>query len=74
MVVEPKYQGKGLGKLIIQTLIEAATHQGANLLVLNARVTKVNFYQKSGFEPMGEVFSSSSTGVAHIRMQKEISR
>ena len=74
MVVEPEYQGQGLGKLILQALIDAATNQGASRLVLNARVTKVNFYQKSGFEPIGEVFASSSTGVPHIKMQKEISR
>ena len=43
-------------------------------LGLNARVTKVQFYQRSGFEPIGEVFASSSTGVPHIKMQKEISR
>ena len=74
MVVEPEYQGQGLGKLILQVLIEAATNQGASRLVLNARVTKINFYQKSGFESIGEVFASSSTGVPHIKMQKDISR
>ena len=74
MVVEPEYQGQGLGMLILQALTEVATHQGAGLLSLNARVTKVQFYQRSGFEPIGEVFASSSTGVEHIKMQKEISR
>ena len=74
MVVEPEYQGQGLGMLILQALTEAATHQEAAILILNARVTKVQFYQRSGFEPIGEVFASSSTGVPHIKMQKEISR
>ena len=74
MVVEPEYQGQGLGRIILQTLIEAAINQGANRLVLNARIPKVKFYQKSGFETIGKVFASSSTGVPHIKMQKEISR
>lgn len=72
MVVEPEYQKKGLGTLILQALSEVAIHQGAGLLVLNARVTKAQFYQRSGFEPIGEVFASSSTGVPHIKMQKKI--
>ncbi len=67
MVVEPKYQGQGLGREILQVLIEAATAQGASLVTLNARVTKMPFYQKSGFEAVGEVFASSSTGIAHIQ-------
>ena len=74
MVVEPEYQGQGLGKLILQTLITVATQQGANRLLLNARVTKVKFYQKSGFESIGEVFASLSTGIPHIKMQKKILR
>lgn len=69
MVVEPKYQGQGLGRQILQALIEAATAQGASLVTLNARVTKMLFYQKSGFEPVGEVFASSSTGIAHIQIR-----
>lgn len=74
MVVEPEYQGQGLGMPILQALTEAATHQGAGLLILNARVMKVQFYQRSGFEPIGKVFAFSSTGVPHIKMQKEIWR
>lgn len=72
MVVEPKYQGLGIGKLILQELIKTATLQGARFLILNARVTKVPFYEKFGFETMGKVFPSSSTGVPHIQMQKMI--
>lgn len=72
MVVEPKYQGQGLGRQILQALIKAATAQGGSLVTLNARVTKRLFYQKSGFEAVGEVFASSSTGIAHIPMIKMI--
>lgn len=72
MVVEPTYQKQGLGKRILQTLIKSASDRGGKLLSLNARVTKIKFYQKFGFEPVGEVFASSITGVPHIRMQKAI--
>ena len=72
MVVEPEYQRQGLGTLILEELTKVATNNGASLVILNARVTKVQFYQRCGFEPIGEVFASSSTGVPHIKMQKKI--
>ncbi len=72
MVVVPECQGKGLGKRILQALIEQALELGARRLILNARVTKVKFYQMLGFESVGEVFASSMTGVPHIKMQKEM--
>ncbi len=70
MVVEPECQGQGLGKTILQALTEAAIQRGASLLTLDARVAKMQFYQKLGFEPVGEVFPSSRTGIPHIKMQK----
>lgn len=74
MVVEPEWQGQGLGTQILEALAEVATQRGATLLVLNARVTKAGFYQQFGFEPMEEVFLSSVTGVPHIRMQKHLGK
>lgn len=74
MVVEPKYHRQGLGTTILQTLITIATNRGASIIVLNARVAKMQFYEKHGFQSIGEVFASASTGVPHIKMQKKISR
>ncbi|MDJ0535822.1 MAG: GNAT family N-acetyltransferase [Xenococcaceae cyanobacterium MO_207.B15] len=74
MVVEPEYQRQGLGTLILKALTKVATNKGASLVTLNARVTKIEFYQRYGFEPIGGVFASSSTGVPHIKMQKPILR
>jgi predicted GNAT family N-acyltransferase len=72
MVVVPECQGQGLGKHILQALTEEAIERGASRLILNARVSKMKFYQKFCFESVGEVFASSMTGVPHIKMQKEI--
>lgn len=74
MVVEPKWQAQGLGTQILQALTKAATEQGATLLVLNARVMKIGFYQEFGFEPIGEIFSSNLTGIPHIKMQKHLGK
>jgi predicted GNAT family N-acyltransferase len=72
MVVAPDYQKRGLGTRILQALTQAAKARGANLVVLNARIAKISFYQKFGFQPVGEVFPSSMTGEPHIKMQKQI--
>lgn len=72
MVVVPEFQGQGLGIRILQALTDLAIERGANRLVLNARVTKVKFYQKFGFESVGKVFASFMTGVQHIKMRKEM--
>jgi predicted GNAT family N-acyltransferase len=74
MVVLPELQAKGLGAQLLEGLTAAAIEKGAVLVLLNARVMKIPFYQKFGFEPLGEVFSSSKTGVPHIKMQKKIPR
>ncbi|WP_404784753.1 GNAT family N-acetyltransferase [Altericista sp. CCNU0014] len=74
MVVLPEFQGQGLGARILQGLTAAAIDRGAALLRLDARVEKVPFYQKFGFESFGNVFPSSMTGVPHIRMQKKIAQ
>jgi predicted GNAT family N-acyltransferase len=70
MVVVPEYQRCGLGRRVISALFEAAIDRGASLVILNARLPQVPFYQKFGFESVGEVFSSVVTKVPHIQMQK----
>ncbi|MEM9452274.1 MAG: GNAT family N-acetyltransferase [Cyanobacteria bacterium P01_E01_bin.6] len=72
MVVRPEFQGQGLGTRILDGLTKSAIRQGATQLVLFARVTKQAFYQRSGFEPVGNIFPSTMTGVPHIKMQKHI--
>ena len=53
-------------------LLKVATKHKATIVVLNARVAKMQFYQRHGFKPIGEVFPSSSTGVSHIKMEKKL--
>jgi predicted GNAT family N-acyltransferase len=72
MVVQPEYQAKGFGSQILHSLINLAREKGARTIVLNARVTRVDFYKKFGFTTMGDIFASASTGVPHIKMQRFI--
>lgn len=72
LVVVPEKQRQGLGKQMLQALTQLAARKGAERLTLNARVVQMEFYQKSGFQPVGEIFPSPKTGVPHIKMQKKI--
>jgi predicted GNAT family N-acyltransferase len=72
MVVEPAYQAQGLGAIVLQGLMQAASERGGRLVVLNARVAKVGFYQKQGFVVTGEVVQSLLTSELHYPMQKQI--
>jgi predicted GNAT family N-acyltransferase len=72
MVVEPDYQGQGMGKRILEALLEVAIASGAERVILHARVEKIQFYQKSGFVPIGEIFPSPTTNVPHQKMQMDV--
>jgi predicted GNAT family N-acyltransferase len=70
MVVEHSWQGRGLGSQIMAALLQKAELLKAKVMILEARVTKVEFYQKLGFIATSTEFPSLKTGVPHIRMQK----
>jgi predicted GNAT family N-acyltransferase len=70
MVVHPDYQKTGLGRALMQTL-EAALHDcGARRIFLNARAQAIPFYQKLGYEGVGEVFMLKT--IPHLRMEKRM--
>ena len=68
MVVSPSYQRQGYGTKVLLKLMEVAEDKQAKAIILKARTTATNFYIKQGFQSTGEVYSSSSTGVPHIKM------
>jgi len=57
LAVKPEWRGKGLGELILYSLIELALRLGAEIASLEVRVSnKVaqNLYRKYGFEEVGK--------------------
>ena len=71
MVVEPSYQKKGLGKMIMQALINKAKTEQAQAIILEARTTAVDFYSKFGFKIVSREYPSKKTGVLHVTMLKK---
>lgn len=55
IAVAPDYQGKGLGRAMIQALTDAAAQQGVGQLRIatgNCGIGQIALYQQEGFEPI----------------------
>lgn len=66
MAVLAGWRGRGVGTALLRRLMELGLAQGHRRLVLAAQLTAVPFYQRLGFEPVGEVFQDA--GIPHRRM------
>lgn len=52
LLVHPSYQGKGIGKLIVNRFQEK--YKGFHMQILTADEEAIDFYKKVGFEKAGE--------------------
>ena len=57
--VDKSAQGKGIGKTMLQHLIDFALNENGKRLWCNARVTAIGFYLKYGFEHTEQLFSKN---------------
>jgi len=53
VVVDQKYRNRGLGKIIINTLVERAKEKGCYKTVLSCADKNIDFYRKCGLEVRG---------------------
>ena len=73
MAVLEHHQGKGFGRKLI-TYCEDFLHQKKDLLVwFNARQNAIGFYQKLGYEIIGDSFEIPEVGT-HFVMWKRLNR
>ncbi len=70
VAVEPEWQGKGVGKQLVQFSEQVAREKGFTKMVLNARDTAVPFYLRLDYEIEGEPFEEVT--IPHHRMVKEL--
>ncbi len=50
VAVNENYRGKGIGKKLVEKLIEIASEKGCDKTVLNSSEKNSEFYEKIGFE------------------------
>ena len=70
MAVLNDLQGKGVGRALMQFAENIARDLGYKKLTMHARVTAVGFYEKLGYEVVGEMFEEVT--IPHNSMEKSL--
>ena len=70
MAVETNWQGKGIGKLLVQSLIKFAQSNGLKEIEIHSRSEVTSFYEQFGFKVYGDEFEE--VGVKHRLLSLKI--
>jgi predicted GNAT family N-acyltransferase len=70
MAVAPRSQGAGLGRKLVAGVEEILRQRGVKHCFLYARVPVVPFYEKLGYERVGDEFIE--VGITHLEMEKTL--
>lgn len=62
MASDPNYRGKGLGKLVLNFAYEELIRRNTPYIWCNARVVAIGFYEKLGYQIIGEEFQIPDIG------------
>ena len=71
VAVAPRLQGQGIGRALVEFAEQFARERGFTLMTLHARDTAIPFYEKLGYECVGEPFVEVT--ILHQAMQKRLS-
>ena len=67
MAVLKNYRRQGIGRKMIQVLMDFGRKNAITDFHVSSQVTAIGFYRKMGFEPFGEEFLEA--GIMHINMK-----
>jgi predicted GNAT family N-acyltransferase len=70
MAVLRERRSEGIGRRILEFLMEAARRQGFDKAVLHAQLHAEGFYLRCGYLPDGDAFEEA--GIMHRRMEREL--
>ncbi|GGB03548.1 GNAT family N-acetyltransferase [Macrococcus hajekii] len=70
--VLPEYQGKGIGRLIIETLENDDLYKRADRIEIPASITAVPFYQKFGYNLKPGVTTADEEGIMRMEKYKDV--
>lgn len=73
MATRPDLRGGGLGSAVLRRCIEHVRETGAEVLWCNARTSALGFYQRLGFETVGDEFDIAGIG-PHFVMWTRVKR
>lgn len=66
MAVLKEWRMMGFGSAMLRRLLHEAHIRGIKKVILNAQTTAVQFYERFGFQPVGEEFMDA--GIPHVKM------
>lgn len=66
MAVETEFQGRGLGRMLVKELIRFARQQEVREILIHSREEVTQFYERLGFQIVGEPFEE--VGIRHRHM------
>lgn len=70
LAVLAQMRGLGLGRALLDALVEAAAQRGHSEAVLNAQAQAIDFYLRAGFSLSSEPFMEA--GIEHREMRKPL--
>lgn len=70
MAVASQGRGAGVGRAILDLLVEQTRALGLPLAELHAQLHARAFYERAGFVPFGEVYLEA--GIEHVGMRREL--
>jgi GNAT superfamily N-acetyltransferase len=66
MAVDPAYQGRGIGRLVLEAATDVVRATQAPLIWANGRISAMSFYQGLGWESVGEIFEYGPASLPHL--------
>jgi predicted GNAT family N-acyltransferase len=70
MAVDASARGAGVGRALLDVLVDRARELRLPAVELHAQVHAKDFYERAGFEPFGDVYLEA--GIEHVGMRREL--
>ena len=70
MATHPSFQGRGVGREVLGLCLAHIREQGGEVLWCNARVGAQGFYERLGFETIGEPFEIEGIGPHYVMWRR----
>jgi predicted GNAT family N-acyltransferase len=70
MAVLKDRRGCGVGRALLQTLLDLAERQGLSRVTLSAQIHALGFYERAGFHVVGEPFMDAE--IPHRKMVRDL--
>ncbi len=70
MAVLSPFRNRGIGRQLLDEMLKHAGGDGYDEALLHAQIDAFSFYQRAGFQPVGERFTEA--GIEHVEMVRSL--